>query len=226
MPTWLTLLLLLAAFAAYNVLSNRVWPGHNLPLAAAFVGVLLLIAWLADLSLADLGLAPDTWRAGLRWGAVCVGLVVVGYAVMLAVPALRSILHQNTPGSTGHAVLESVVLIPLATVVPEELAFRGVLWAVLQREHGPAWATVVSSLLFGVWHVLPALAGGAANQAAGEVVGTGGLGTALRVAGTILFTAAAGVLLCELRRRSGSLLTPILLHWGVNGIGVLAVRVA
>jgi membrane protease YdiL (CAAX protease family) len=36
-----------------------------------------------------------------------------------------------------------------------------------------------------------------------------------------LFTAAAGVLFCELRRRSGSLLAPIGLHWAVNGLGVL-----
>jgi uncharacterized protein len=36
-----------------------------------------------------------------------------------------------------------------------------------------------------------------------------------------LFTAAAGVLLCELRRRSGSLLAPAGLHWAVNGLGVL-----
>ncbi|MGA5143427.1 type II CAAX prenyl endopeptidase Rce1 family protein, partial [Streptomyces azureus] len=32
-------------------------------------------------------------------------------------------------------------------------------------------------------------------------------------------TTAAGVVLCELRRRSGSLLAPAALHWAVNGIG-------
>jgi len=37
-----------------------------------------------------------------------------------------------------------------------------------------------------------------------------------------LFTAVSGVVLCELRRRSGSLLAPAGLHWAVNGLSVLA----
>ena len=40
--------------------------------------------------------------------------------------------------------------------------------------------------------------------------------------GTVLFTAASGVVFCELRRRSGSLLAPAGLHWAVNGLSVLA----
>ncbi|MFG2748367.1 CPBP family glutamic-type intramembrane protease [Streptomyces xanthophaeus] len=37
----------------------------------------------------------------------------------------------------------------------------------------------------------------------------------------MLFTAAAGVQFCELRRRSGSLLAPMGLHWAVNAFGYL-----
>ena len=44
---------------------------------------------------------------------------------------------------------------------------------------------------------------------------------AVAVAGTVLFTTAAGVLFAELRRRSGSLLAPMLLHWATNAAGVL-----
>jgi membrane protease YdiL (CAAX protease family) len=32
-------------------------------------------------------------------------------------------------------------------------------------------------------------------------------------------TALAGVVFCELRRRSGSLLAPMGLHWALNGLG-------
>jgi membrane protease YdiL (CAAX protease family) len=42
------------------------------------------------------------------------------------------------------------------------------------------------------------------------------------VLGTVLFTSLAGVLFCELRRRSGSLLAPAGLHWATNALGVLA----
>ena len=38
----------------------------------------------------------------------------------------------------------------------------------------------------------------------------------------VAFTGAAGLLLCELRRRSGSLLAPAGLHWATNALGVLA----
>ena len=82
----------------------------------------------------------------------------------------------------------------------------------------------MSSALFGLWHVLPALGGGAANESVAGIVGDGVAGTALRVAGTVIFTGLAGVLLCELRARSGSLLAPILLHWAVNAFGELFVQ--
>jgi membrane protease YdiL (CAAX protease family) len=36
----------------------------------------------------------------------------------------------------------------------------------------------------------------------------------------------AGVVLCWLRLRSGSLLAPVLLHWTVNGLGVIVALVA
>jgi membrane protease YdiL (CAAX protease family) len=42
------------------------------------------------------------------------------------------------------------------------------------------------------------------------------------VAGTVLFTAVAGVVFAELRRRSGSIVAPMLLHWATNGLAVVA----
>ena len=42
------------------------------------------------------------------------------------------------------------------------------------------------------------------------------------IATTVLGTAIAGVLLAELRRRTGSLLAPMAIHWAANAIGVLA----
>ena len=66
------------------------------------------------------------------------------------------------------------MVIPLGTVIPEEFAFRGVLWGLLRRSAGRGVATAVSSAMSGVWHVLPALAGGSAtNEAVDAVVGGG-----------------------------------------------------
>jgi membrane protease YdiL (CAAX protease family) len=76
-------------------------------------------------------------------------------------------------------------------------------------------------VLFGLWHVLPSLGLAGDNQAVGDAVGKGTAGQVLSVLGTVLFTGLSGVVFCELRRRSGSLLASAGLHWATNGIGVL-----
>src|SRR5918996_535540 len=86
------------------------------------------------------------------------------------------------------------------------VALRGVLYALLARRYGLRWAVAASSLLFGLWHVLPSLELRDANAVVGGLFGSGPLGAAAAVAGAVAGTAAAGVAFCELRRRSGSLL--------------------
>jgi membrane protease YdiL (CAAX protease family) len=48
------------------------------------------------------------------------------------------------------------------------------------------------------------------------------LAVVLTVLGTVVFTAVAGVVFAELRRRSGSLVAPLGLHWATNGLAVVA----
>jgi membrane protease YdiL (CAAX protease family) len=114
------------------------------------------------------------------------------------------------------------VTIPLATVVFEETAFRGVLWGELERTAGGLAATAGSAVLFGVWHVLPALH---VSRTSVVITGAGRRSsrrTLLTVLGVVAGTALAGVVLAELRRRTGSLVAPMLVHWAANGCAVLA----
>lgn len=205
-----------------NVLANQVVPNADIAVGLGLVACLALVARGSRLTVGDLGLARRTWGSGLGWGGAAAGIVAVGYGVGAAIPAVREALTESTLPWQATAV-QALVVIPLATVIPEEFAFRGVLWGLVRRESGQRVATVVSSALFGIWHVLPALAGGAANESVTGVLGGGRL---LLVVGTVLFTGLAGVLFCELRRRSDSLLAPILLHWAVNGFGELFLLVA
>ena len=183
----------------------------------------LVVARLVRLSVADLGLARDRWWSGLKWGGSAAALVLVAYAVASVVVDDVAAPRYDT---WSEAVVAALVLIPLGTVIPEELVFRGVLWGWLRRVRGTRVATVVSSMLFGLWHVVPALGGGPANDALTGAVGSGVMGTILGVLATVIFTAVAGVVLCYLRQRSDSLLAPILLHWAANGAGVLFVLLA
>ena len=195
----------------------------SLVLGPAGAAGLLAIARWAGLSWPELGLGPGTWRRGLIWAAGSIAAVAVVFAAGAALPLTRDAFRDSRYHlSTGHALLTAFVLIPLGTVLFEEVAFRGVLWALLRRWRGTRTATAISSALFGVWHVLPSLGLAGDNEAIGSAVGKGSAGQAVSVLGTVAFTGLAGVVFCELRRRSGSLLAPVGLHWATNALGVLA----
>jgi uncharacterized protein len=184
--------------------------------------MLLLLARRVGLSADDVGLGRRSWWRGARYAAVGVLAVAALYTVAVLVPGTRdAFLDSRYRMGTGAAAVTAFVVIPLGTVLFEEVAFRGVLWGTVNAGHGPLRATIVSSVLFGLWHVLPSMRLSRVNPAVAGAVGSGAAGQVLAVIGAVLFTGLAGALLCELRRRSGSLLAPAGLHWAVNGLAVL-----
>jgi membrane protease YdiL (CAAX protease family) len=193
---------------------------HLLTQPVAGVLLLALGRW-AGLSWGDLGLAVGAAGVGVLVGMIGAILIAAGYALALAVPALRgAFLDTRYDVGLRSALRIALMEIPLSTVLLEEIAFRGVVWGLLAADAGPVPATAVSSVLFGVWHVLPALDLARTSTAIG---GPGvSWGRRVTVVGTtVLATAIAGVLLAELRRRTGSLLAPIAIHWAANATGVL-----
>jgi membrane protease YdiL (CAAX protease family) len=216
--------LALAALAA-DLLVNEAVPDAHLAAGLVLAACLLAIARAGGLTAADLGLARAALGGGLRWGGAAAALVGAGYALAWLIPGVRQALPEGD-GDPGRVALTVLVAIPLGTVLPEELAFRGLLLPLLARGRGMRAATWLSSGLFGLWHVLPSLGGGAANAAIAGTVGGGTAGTVARVLATVCFTSLAGVVLCWLRLRSGSLVAPLLAHWTVNGLGVIVVLLA
>jgi membrane protease YdiL (CAAX protease family) len=213
---------LLPVLLAYNNVVVPLLPDHAAAYVSANVaatGLLLAAARWSGLSWAELGLARSRLRAGLGWGLACAALVAVAYLLPLLVPALRPLLGdaRGSGADAGEVAQRVLVQIPFGTVVWEEVAFRGVLLAALLRLLPVRRAAAVSALVFGVWHVRPTLSGLDAND-----LGDGSLARAVAVVAVCAFTAAAGLLLAELRLRSGSLLAPALLHLAANTLGVLA----
>ena len=179
-----------------------------LVLAATLAAALLAVAGAAGLSCAELGLG-DVGADALWSAAAAVAVVVLAYTIVVLLPATRrALLDPRFRLPPGAALRTALVGVPLATVLLEQVAFRAVLWGVLAREYGAGWATGVSALLFGLWHVPPR-----ARQLRGRW---------LAVLGTVVFTALAGVALAGLRHAGGGLLAPVALHWAANGLGVLA----
>ena len=217
--------LVLAGLAAALAVERAISGGH-LAVGLGLTAGLLVIARAQGLAAADLGLARPTWTAGLRWGAAAAAVVGAWYALAYLITPVRQAIPEGD-GDPARAVLWAVlVVIPLGTVLPEELAFRGLLLALLGRRYGVLTGTLLSSGLFGLWHILASLGGGPANAAMVDVVGGDAAGTVARVIATVLFTALGGVVLCWLRLRSGSLLAPLLAHWTVNALGVIVTLVA
>jgi len=164
--------------------------------------------------------APGTAHPDAEAAAGAIALV---YVIGMALPLTRrAFLDTRYQIPMRAAVLMSLVTIPLATVVFEEVAFRSVLWGLLEADHGTAMATAVTSVLFGLWHVLPALDVTGTSTAISDGGRPPRRRVLLTILGTVLFTALAGVVFAELRRRSDSLVAPVLLHWATNGLAVVA----
>ncbi|MDQ3611952.1 MAG: CPBP family intramembrane metalloprotease [Actinomycetota bacterium] len=217
------LALVLAAWNNVIVIRLPGYPGSYVAGNVIAAGVLLAAARAGGLSWQELGLARSRLPAGARWGLVCVALVALAYAAALMVPPVRPLLGDERVAGLDGAELayDVLVRIPLGTVLWEELAFRGVLLAVLARLLPRRTAVAVGAAVFGVWHVRPTLSAVMINNLDGGPVLVG-----LAVLLGCLATTAAGVVLTWLRLRSGSLLAPLLLHLATNSLGALTVAAA
>ncbi len=214
-------LLVIGLLAVLNMADNLVSVGLWLaPLAAL---ALIAFARWRGLSWAQLGLARDRLLAGGVWAAGAVTVVALIYLAGVLLPLTRpAFLDARYHFGVASALMSALIVIPVGTILLEEVAFRSVLWGMLSR-HMSVWRVLVtSSLLFGLWHVLPSTHLASANRGVGEVVsGAGHSAGLLVVLGTVAFTTLGGVVAGELRRRSGSLLASAGMHWATNGLGVL-----
>lgn len=208
--------------AAANLLNNRWLPKAYVPTSVATTAVLLITARRRGLTWRELGLSRDALRRGLVTAAGSAAGVGSVYALAAVVPATRPVFaDQRAPDSLGGAAWQALVPVFFGTVLLEEIGFRGVLWGLVNRRGGAGAATAVSSVLFGLWHILPSRELARHNRAFGRAVAGRSRPAAAAVVSAVAGSAAAGVVLCELRRRTGSLLAPAGTHWATNGLGYL-----
>lgn len=189
------------------------------PLAAA---ALIAVSRHRGFTWAELGLCRHQVKSGAVWAAGAVVLVLAVVAVGIALPLTRPLFLADRFATLSGALVASMVIIPLQTAIPEELAFRGALHCSLRRAVGIRGTLVFGSMLFGFWHIASSLGLTAGNRGLSAVLSTGVWGQVLGVAAAVAATTAAGVVFTWLRHRSGSILAPIALHWAANGMGALA----
>ncbi len=208
----LALALVVAGLAVWNV-ARSLWvpDGWHLPINVAVCVGTVGVAWLAGLRAGALGLGRDALGSGLRLGGIAFALI----SAVVVVGGVVGLVSDDGAADTssGAMLLRVLVVIPIGTVLAEELAFRSALHGLLTEVVSSRWMVVaVGAVLFGLWHVVPAYRGGAAGT---DVVEVGTTGAAL---GTFVATTLAGIGFLWLRTRSDSVVAPMLAHLATNSV--------
>lgn len=212
----------LGVIAVHNITQNTVLNerGYVAASIAATAG-LVALGRDADLDWEQLGLTSGDRRRTLlaTTASALVGTTLIS---MASIPATRRYLRdQRAPAGPAVAVARrAVTRFPFGTALFEEVAFRGVLPALL-RQAGWAEADVASAALFGIWHLLPTSRALRVNEIGDD--------RRERIGGVVLGATAAGVAgfaLGLVRRFTGSLLGPWAVHSSLNASAYLASVIA
>jgi len=213
-------LLLAAGLVAYNNLLNR-WAWFNgapfVPLNLAAAALLVAIA-LGPLELTARAIGLDLSVGGLAFGAT-IGLALVSPLFVLATNSktARLIADERSAGLAGRKLAyQTMARVPLGTALLEEIAFRGVLFAAASSA-GTLAAATISSIAFGLWHIMPSL-----NMLAANRPGAPHMTKLVFTAGTVALTTAAGFGLVFLRVQTGDLGAPLAAHATLNSFATLA----
>jgi membrane protease YdiL (CAAX protease family) len=212
----------LGVLATHNLVQNlflneRGYVTGNLAVSGLLVGA----GRSAGLSWEEMGLHPGDVRKAFRMGARASATIGAAALLALSGPKTRSfLLDERAMAGTGREVLErTLIRFPVGTALFEEVAFRGVLPALLRQTRGPAWAEAISATAFGLWHLIPtrhALSGNPLRE---------GMPTGRRAAvilGGSAVAGFAGLGFSRMRRETGSLLAPWLTHTSYNILSYLA----
>lgn len=221
---------LIVVLVVWNLLANTMPSGAQLPIGLMGAAGLVLIARRSGLDWSDIGLARRDLGDGVRVGAIAAGVVVLVLITAAAVPDTRTVLADGrfVGMELPRALFEMLVRIPLAVALTEEIAFRGVLLGVLMARTTALRAVLISSVLFGLWHILPGLS---ALESASGIVDVSSTGVEMGlVAVQVIVTGVAGAVFAWLRLRGRHVASSILVHAPLNSvsfaIGWLAVQTA
>lgn len=220
-PAGVATVVVVVVLVLVNV-AEHLLPG-GLWLGPVVVVALVCFARWSGLSWSQLGLGGDQLWSGSRWALGAIAVVAAAYLAGVLFPLTRSaFLDARYHLAVSGALLSAFVIIPLGTILVEEVAFRSVLWGMLARQLTRWRVLATSSVLFGLWHILPSLHLALTNRGVGAAVrGVGGSATVLVVVATVVLTAIGGAVAGELRHRSGSVLASVGMHWATNALGVL-----
>ena len=215
---------LAVGIGAWNVLQNVVFPPWTYtPLNTAAAAGTVALADRLGLARGDLGLGRGTLRRGLLVGGGIGAAIIAATAAASTARGTRLLFRDDRAAGAPptEAAFQVLIRIPLGTALFEEIVFRGLLLGWLVKGMPTRRAVAISSMLFGLWHVIPTwqtlamYQGGAVRERGpGLVVGA--------EMAAVTTTSLVGGWFCWLRLRSGSLLAPVVVHAAANVAGYTA----
>jgi membrane protease YdiL (CAAX protease family) len=215
----------IALLVVSNVMSNRILPSWAyVPWNLSMAFVLLGVAYRGGAGPVAVGLGIRHWHRPVGVGLLLAGGTALLFALGLFLPATQNAFVDSRIGDADAWQMLWVVLvqIPLGTVVLEEVAFRGVLPALMGASPAIRWRWVPvlgASVLFGLWHILPSIGIDNANAAVGGVLGHN---VVLTTSLAVIAMTIAGIAMCALARVGKGIKTTMLLHWATNSLGFFA----
>lgn len=218
MRLWTAFAASVGILLAWNVAAHVLPAAAQLPISVIGVIGLVSMARRAGLDWSDLGLARRDLGDGARVGAIAAGVLVLVLITASAVPHTRSMLADGrfVAMDLPRVLYETLVRIPLAVALAEEVAFRGVLLGMLMARMRTWRAVAISSTLFGLWHILPGIT--ALESASGIVEASSTGATIGFVTVQVLLTGLAGVAFSWLRLRGQHIVSSVLVHAPLNSV--------
>ncbi len=212
------LAVLTLVLVAWNVLAAALPASAQLPISVIGVACVVLIARQAGLDWSAIGLARRDLGNGVRVGVISAGVLMLVLLTAAAIPATRTVLADGRfiGMELPRVLYETLVRIPLAVALAEEVAFRGVLLGMLMVRTSTARAIAISSAVFGLWHILPGISALESASGVVEISSTSVLVAVVAV--QVLVTGLAGVVFSWLRLRGSHVASSILVHAPLNSV--------
>lgn len=189
---------------------------------AALVGASLLAARWLGLDRGAIGIRRRGALGGAAIGALAGALAAVFGLAALRVAALAldlTIEYAPLAGISSAALAAHIAFfLPLAAVVPEELAFRGTLYGALDRV-GPRAAILGSAAAFAAWHLAVA-----AVTIADTTLSPPSPLFGVALAGALAVVLAGGLAFGVLRARTRTLASTVAAHWAFNAVVLIGLR--
>lgn len=218
-------ILLALLIVCYGALLSYALPKNtHIALNILFAGIAVFVGLLSGLSLDSMGLAVSALAQGALYAAGIIAVIIVGMGIASRLPFIGSFFANEafSAVSKKRVFYEAGFRVPLGTALLEEVLFRGLLLGLLLQNNSVEVALLISSVIFGLWHIFPTVNQLEENQAAKDMVAGKRGRRVLSVIAVVVTTTIAGILFGILRVWSGSLITPWLVHWAINASGIVS----